>query len=130
MSKPIFSVVVTGSRRWADRPAILRELTKVKLEAESLGYRVVMAHGGQTGADTISHEVGEELGFEVHQHIAEWSALGKKAGPIRNASMLKIERPRLVLAFPLRDSIGTLDCIRKARAMDRPPEVRIFPAES
>ena len=31
---------------------------------------------------------------------AEWSKLGRKAGPIRNALMLRLGQPNLVLAFP------------------------------
>jgi len=103
---------------------------RVQIDAFARNMKVVLAHGAATGADAIAKEIAEEMGFEVHAHIANWRTLGKKAGPLRNAEMLKIERPRVVLAFPMSDSVGTYDCIRKARAMDKPPELRIIHVES
>lgn len=57
-----------------------------------------------------------QLGFEVAACPADWKKHGKAAGPIRNQSMLTEHKPDLVIAFPLGESKGTRDMIRKAKA--------------
>jgi len=56
--------------------------------------------------------------------MADWDQYGKKAGGIRNTWMLDDLEPGelvdVLLAFPLAGSIGTWDCIRKAKARGIP----------
>ncbi len=73
--------------------------------------------GMAPGADTIGYEVSKELGFRHHARFpAQWSAYGAKAGPMRNRLMFWTAKPDLILAFPLPDSVGTIDMMRLAAA--------------
>ncbi len=102
-------VVVTGSRYWLDEQKIRDELSKLPVMA-------TIVHGGcKTGADVIVQRVAEEMNMDVEVFEADWERHGKRAGPIRNQEMIDSE-PDLVLAFPMKDSKGTWDCIRKSRA--------------
>lgn len=75
----------------------------------------VLIHGAARGADKLADEIGKELGFEIIACPADWNLHGRAAGPIRNEQMLK-HKPDLVLAFPLEDSRGTWDMVRKAQS--------------
>jgi hypothetical protein len=61
-----------------------------------------------------------ERGVTVEQFPAEWGRLGRAAGPIRNAVMLRDGKPELVIAF--KGGAGTADM--KARARKAGIEVR------
>lgn len=103
-------VLVCGSRNWADRATILRELSRFPQ-----GTTVI--EGGCRGADRLAAEIARELGFKVVEFRAEWQRYGRAAGPIRNRRMLDEGRPDLVLAFhaAIKKSRGTADMIRQAR---------------
>lgn len=66
------------------------------------------------GADYWASMWAMSRRIEVARVEARWAELGDKAGPIRNAEMLKQWRPDLVVAFP--GGVGTADMVRKARA--------------
>lgn len=112
-------VVVCGSRFWRDASAIRRELRQLPPGS-------VVLHGGCRGADAIAGQVARELGFEVEVYPAQWRRFGKRAGPIRNAFVLREEKPDLVLAFheDLARSKGTKDMVE--RAVRAGIEVRVF----
>jgi hypothetical protein len=60
-------------------------------------------HGNAPGADTGADWFCRRNGFPVRVFPAQWEEHGKKAGPIRNAQMLrelKLSRDDRVLAFP------------------------------
>ncbi len=101
-------VVVTGSRNWSDAGAIRAELMR-------LPVNTAVVHGDARGADKLAGSIARDLNLPVIPMPADWGKYGKNAGPIRNQSMID-RHPDLVLAFPLRDSIGTWDCVRKAEA--------------
>lgn len=105
-------VAVTGSRTWADRVFLGAALDQIH---SATPIRCVH-HGGARGADTMADEWAEA------NHVArciwrpDWNTLGKQAGPLRNAKMLEMGKPNLVVAFKDKsDSRGTDDCLRKAR---------------
>lgn len=102
-------VLVCGSRHWCEigEGEIARQI--------ALSGATVIIEGGARGADRIARLVAEKLGLEVVTFDADWEKHGKAAGPIRNQQMLDEGKPDLVLAFPLRGSIGTYDMIRRAR---------------
>lgn len=78
-------ILVTGSRDWGDREAILLAFR------DFLGGDNVLVSGAcPTGADRIAEEIAEDfLGWEVEPHPADWSR-GRKAGPERNAHMVSL----------------------------------------
>jgi hypothetical protein len=124
-------VLVTGSRRlgterddegfltaesWS-QIKWLRDMLTIYL---SNGGTVV--HGGcPTGADCIADNLSRDLGLvgvTVERHPADWSK-GRKAGPERNQGMVDLGAD-ICLAFPLGESRGTRDCMRRARAAGIP----------
>ncbi len=107
MSHP-YRVLVTGSRHWSDRDAIERGLRSVGDEPSA-----VLVHGAAPGADTIAAEVATAMGWDVEAHPADWDAHGKAAGPRRNQEMVDAGADTC-LAFPLPESRGTWDCLRRA----------------
>lgn len=114
------NIVITGSREWTDEETIRAWLSRLPK-----GTRI--AHGACRGADELAAEIACQLRFQVAAYPADWSQ-GAKAGPIRNAAMLRAEKPSRVFAFALVDShgvpsAGTDDCIRRALAMGVPVTV-------
>ncbi len=78
---------------------------------------VLIIDGGAAGADRIACDIANSMGASVGWwHVscpAQWTK-GKKAGPLRNQQMLDEFHPDLVLAFPIGESKGTRDMIRRA----------------
>lgn len=113
-------ILVTGSRRWTDRwpiEANLRFLDRMRG-----GEDYTLVHGGAKGADEIAAEIARELRWAIEEHPADWDRLGKSAGPRRNAEMVAAGA-EVCLAFVMPDSVGTLDCIRRARDAGIPVQV-------
>ena len=111
-------VVVTGSRDYSSRSTILHWLTLFPISC--------VIHGDCAGADQLASDICDELGIHHVTFHADWH-VGKKAGPIRNQLMIDSE-PDLVIAFPLADSKGTYDCIRRAKVAGI-PVLEISPKE-
>ena len=113
MTKPPYRILVTGSRNWTDVRTVYRALTDHSAEAIRQGRRVLVIAGDARGADAlaavwaVSHAVGGE------SHPADWEKHGKAAGPIRNQEMVDLGAD-ICLAFPLGESRGTRDCMRRA----------------
>lgn len=113
-------ILVTGSRNWTDKHAIGRALFDQFLESP-VGASFVVVHGDcPTGADAQAKAIIEAWGrnnSHIHQesHPADWDTHGKAAGPLRNQEMVDLGAD-VCLAFPLGDSRGTRDCMRRADA--------------
>lgn len=116
----IARILVCGSRDWKDRAAIRRALAAFEPGD-------VVIHGGQRsgdvppyyGADYLAGEVAVELRLTVEVYPADWNKYGKGAGPLRNQLMID-SKPHCVIAFPLPESRGTWDTIRRAQAANIP----------
>ena len=108
-------IIITGSRHWIDRDEIDYLLYWACQEDEEL----VIVHGGcPTGADAIADEIARGMDIPVEVHPADWS-LGRRAGPLRNQRMVDLGADACH-AFPLADSRGTWDCVRRAEAAGIP----------
>lgn len=101
-------VVVSGSRHGAT-PELVESLLGL-LSPE------VVIEGGAAGVDERARRWAWRHGVDNHTYRAHWQHYGRAAGPERNARMLLCSDPDLVVAFPARDSRGTWDLIRRARA--------------
>lgn len=112
------TVLVCGSRDWADRESLASALTGLPGEH----YEIEIIHGGARGADRIAGEEAERLGFGVRVFPANWRGLGKRAGILRNIEMLD-EKPNLVMAFQRDGSRGTQHTIDEARRRGIPVQV-------
>jgi hypothetical protein len=81
-----------------------------------------LVHGDATGTDTLAKEWALINGIEQKPYHAEWTALGHRAGPIRNALMLQENFDiRWVIAFP--GDVGTADMVEKAKRAGYPVEM-------
>lgn len=127
-------ILITGSRNLTDYNKVVIAMSAA---LETL-YRefpddkeVVVVHGGARGADTLAgdfvsqaksylKEVGYSMREEIHK--ADWDNVGKHAGPIRNQRMVDLGAD-VCLAFPAKDSVGTRDCVRRAKRAGIPIEV-------
>lgn len=106
-------VLVSGDRKWTDRRLIFDTLDTWHAEC---GVDVLI-EGCANGADRFAEEWAASRGIENRHYPAPWSTFGKSAGPRRNSWMLLDSGPDVVLAFhdDLKNSVGTGDCVKKAR---------------
>lgn len=70
--------------------------------------------GGARGADFLAARWGVSHEVKTCIYPAQWTKLGKKAGPMRNQRMLDEGKPNRVVAFPSTGS-GTYDMIERAK---------------
>ncbi len=110
-------VVITGDRAWADELAIDAVIGGLLVQCRNSNQVLELLHGDcPTGADHMANTWRDVTGVEVVPFPADWNALGKAAGPVRNRLMLDQE-PDLVIAF--HDQLegvsrGTKDCAGEA----------------
>lgn len=80
------------------------------------GDDVVLRHGRCKfgGVDLIADVLAHEWGWETDPMPAEERGTRILGSPRNHAMCTKRPRPRLLVAFPGPDSIGTLNCIRWA----------------
>lgn len=108
-------LVVCGSRHWQDQNFVSEVLTGFYSEV-TVGHLVaemsefIVIEGGAPGADTCAavwaesspmHSYNEKQDDPLFKHItvvADWDQYGKRAGPIRNAEMLRL-KPDIVFVF-------------------------------
>lgn len=108
-------ILVTGSRNWTDESSIRAALQIFHAEVPTI------IHGCASGADLMAERIAIDLGYPVKGYPARWWSEGRAAGPKRNQRMLDCEMPiDQVLAFPLAESVGTWDMIRRAQKMGIP----------
>lgn len=127
-------ILVTGSRKWRDKAAILRALCEV---ITTCNGPITIVHGGQRtkdwktgewyGTDYLVDQIAKEVGLEVDEHKVtpeEWDTIGKKAGPLRNKRMVDTLDPSvdIVLAFPWGESRGTRGCMKLAKEAGIPDD--------
>lgn len=108
-------LLITGSRNWTDTQRVYDFLARTITDPDW-----VIVHGAcPTGADAIADHWATMTGYPVERHAADWDRRGKAAGPIRNQEMVDAGAD-VCLAFPLGESRGTRDCMRRARAAGIP----------
>jgi hypothetical protein len=102
-------ILVCGGRDYSDQKTVFTVLNVLS----SVHGSLTIIEGGQSGADRLARRWAHEHKAGLITIEADWEGLGRKAGPIRNAEMLKL-KPDAVLAFP--GGCGTADMVRRARA--------------
>lgn len=78
-----------------------------------LADEFVVIHGGAKGADAMAAEWAAKNGYPVIEMKAAWTALGHKAGFVRNRWMVDWANPNLVISFP--GGVGTADMLKLAK---------------
>lgn len=101
-------IVVTGGRDFKDKNFVDEVLY-------ALNPKEIFV-GDAQGVDAFTVEWAELNGITGDLFYADWENLGKKAGPIRNRTMLKAaSRDAIVIAFP--GGKGTENCIKQAKEL-------------
>lgn len=129
-------ILITGSRKWRDRHSVEAAIRDAVIRSGAPMDQVVIVHGGAEGADACADVSATAMGLWVEEHLANWRhcvpqcahdpvEYCPQAGPRRNQRMVDAGAD-VCLAFPLADSRGTYDCIRRAHDAGIP--VRIEPA--
>ena len=88
-------VLVCGGRNYDDWAYIVRVLDRVHARQPI----TQLIEGGATGADELARRWAQARGIEVATFLADRVRYQDRAGPIRNAQMLREGRPELVVAF-------------------------------
>jgi hypothetical protein len=116
-------ILLTGSRMWVDRDSMKAALWRqIELSVSVDGCFPLLVHGDCHGADRMADAMFREWKLPVEKHPANWAELGKPADPIRNQRMVDLGA-HICLAFPMPDSRGTWDCVRRAREAGIPVEI-------
>jgi len=110
----VLRAIFSGSRNFDDATPVC-----IALEALKDKGHWVIVHGAAPGLDSLVGQLAEEYGFEVESHPAPWSEKGTAAGSIRNQEMVDLGA-KIAFAFPLPDSRGTWDFVRRAKSAGIP----------
>lgn len=112
--------VITGSRDWT---------FSCHIRVVLLGTDMV-AHGGARGADDIADKLASKMQIDTMIFRARWDTSGFGAGPERNERMAVWAEKMMgeghdvrCFAFPLKDSVGTWDCVERMRARGIYPRI-------
>lgn len=88
-----FRLLVTGSRDWEDANRVWGALTALADQVDAL----TVVHGAAgRGVDLMAHrwvsrqQASGRTGISEEPHPADWDHLGKRAGMVRNAEMVRI----------------------------------------
>lgn len=104
-------LVVTGTRR--GRPDVEDRLDAWVAQH---GYPSRIVIGDAAGVDFQARRWAIERGVTWSVHVADWKGRGRLAGPERNQRMVDAAGPGAhLLALPDWQSVGTYDCIARAR---------------
>lgn len=101
-------VLVCGGRDFSDRRYLAAALEE--LHAQQAFTLVVT--GGASGADALADDWAKRKGIDRAIFPANWGGRGVMAGPHRNALMLFLGQPEIVVAFP--GGRGTADMVLRA----------------
>jgi hypothetical protein len=112
-------VITTGSRNWEGQWAenrINAMMRSLEILAGTIDHtNMTVVHGGcPTGADAIVDRWCRRRFYEPVVYPADWAALGKAAGPVRNTNMA-LAGGDVCVAFNRANSAGTVDMMEKAR---------------
>ncbi len=112
--KIIIKIIIAGSRTFTDYVFLKSKMDEIVRGMDKTKMVVVSGHA--RGADYLGERWARENGIEVEQHPARWDTYGKAAGPIRNQEMADSAGSEgMLVAFPIGDSKGTMDMIRRAK---------------
>lgn len=137
-------ILVTGSRNHRDRRLVFTMLDRVTaaLCPHEQPGRIVLVHGDAPGADRLALTWARLRGVRTEGHPADWYGPCRAdqcaprhrrrdrhgrtycpaEGGYRNQAMVDLGA-RGCLAFPMTGSVGTWDCVRRARTAGIPTEV-------
>lgn len=109
------NVAIVGSRDF-NNYQLLKEKMFNLINDNQLQITKVVS-GGAKGTDSLAECFAKEINVELLVFKPDWKTLGRKAGPLRNSEIIK--HSDVVVAFWNGTSTGTLDSIKKAKAMNK-----------
>lgn len=113
-------VAIIGSRSMEDYEYMC-DVMRIWTKANNY-YRIrTVVSGGAKGADCLAAKYAKEKGARLIELRPDWNTYGKKAAILRNTDIVKAAE--CVVAFPLKDSVGTRDAIKKAKSFGIPVQV-------
>lgn len=119
-----YVVVVTGTREWKDSKRFLTPLRrKLRDLKNEHGSKLLVVSGEADGVDFQARRICEHYGIWFCGVPAPWKLFTRgQGGPVRNAFMLDIFQPDLVIAChpDLKSSKGTKNCVEQAKAKSIP----------
>jgi hypothetical protein len=115
-------LLVCGGRDYADSAHVFWVLDELQPRAVVHGACGVDADRPRwarlRGADRLADAWCARRQVPVIRVPARWSALGRRAGAVRNQQLLELYHPALLVAFP--GHLGTADLVLRARAAGVP----------
>lgn len=105
-------ILICGSRHFNDYERLKKEVLNALPIGDHINTRVISGHA--RGADTLGERLAGEMGWGLDVFPADWGTYGNRAGPIRNAQMLREGKPDMVVAFRGPNSRGTQNMINQA----------------
>lgn len=102
-------LIVCGGRDYADRDKVWDTLDRIRYHKEIL---LIIQGDCPTGADLHAREWCLSAGIQMVNVPALWDKYGRRAGPMRNRSMLELT-PAGVVAFP--GGAGTANMVKQAK---------------
>jgi hypothetical protein len=113
-----YRVLITGSRTWTNE-TLMREAFESINKDNEYNFRVILVHGTAKGADSMADKIGQELGWSIERHPADWNTHGKRAGFVRNSEMVSLGAD-ICLAFIKENSRGATMCAALAEKKNIP----------
>lgn len=84
--KPIFALLVVGTRSFGDYEFVERKLDSLLVNIRDR-YNILVVSGGAQGVDSLAEAYAKKQGMEFKKFPAAWSRYGRSAGYIRNKEM-------------------------------------------
>lgn len=129
-----YRILITGSRHWTDRRALVAALCKEIVDGLELHDQITVVHGNAKGADLMARGIALDHLINEESHPADWDRCASECDPThrrrthlgtrdsycptaglrRNAAMVALGA-QVCLGFPLGASRGTRHCMRLAR---------------
>lgn len=104
-------ILVFGGRKFTDHERVFCTLDDCR---PYFAKDFCIIEGGATGADSLAAAWAAKHGLPCLSMRAQWRALGRRAGMLRNAWMLRWAMPDLCISFP--GGPGTANMTKIARA--------------
>lgn len=95
-------------------------MTRVRLSAMYRGAKLLNAHGGAAGVDTMVSESLAGSHGEERVWLPDWDKYGRRAGILRNEQMVDEFKPHVGIGFNWNGSKGTDHCVKYMRTKGIP----------
>lgn len=123
-------MAISGSRRRGIGYAPVERLVAYDLAWLNSRHKdITLVHGDADGVDSLFDWAVKKYysHWIVESEVADWDQYGNDAGMIRNRLILDKWKPKLLIAYPDAQSIGTWGMVNEARKRKIDHLVRFYP---